>query len=128
MAYGLKASSCHPLILTVHDVTKTNLLALDSIVHRYVKSWSGLARSAAPEIIHIPHLLDIKSIYQLYLECHVGAHLSTRSKVDPKLILLSTPVLRGIVNGQRSVLFLHTVKIRSTGLIILGHLRKRKLC
>ena len=26
---------CH-FILTAHDVTKTNLLAIDSIVHRYV--------------------------------------------------------------------------------------------
>ena len=83
----LLPSACR-FILMVHDVTKTNLLALDSIVHRYVKSWSGFAKSAAPEVIHIPYLLDIKSIYQLYLECHIGAHLSSRSKADPRLMLL----------------------------------------
>ena len=49
-------------------------------------------------------------------------------KRTPVLILLSNPVLRGRVSGKRCFLFLHTVKIRSTGLIILSHLRKRKLC
>ena len=43
----------------VHDMTKTNLFALESIVHRYVKSWSGLARFAAPEVIfHIYLILN----------------------------------------------------------------------
>jgi hypothetical protein len=76
--------SCR-FILTVHDLTKTHLLALDSIVHKYIKSWSGLAHSAATEIFHIPHLLDIKSVYQLYLESHATAHLSSRAKADPKV-------------------------------------------
>ena len=76
--------SCR-FILTVHDLTKTHLHALDSIVHKYLKSWSGLAHSGATEMFHIPHLLDIKSVYQLYLESHATAHLSSRAKADPKV-------------------------------------------
>ena len=95
--------SCR-FILTVQNVTKTNLLALDSTVHRNVKSWSELARSEALEVIHIPYLLDIKSIYQ-------------DEKRTPGLILIPTPAFRGRINGQKSFLFLH----------IVNHLRKRKL-
>ena len=122
------SSLSHRFILTVHDLIKTNFL--DSIVHRYLKSLSGLARSAAPEVIHIPHLLHIKSIYQLYLERHVGTHLFSRSKVDPTVnpALDSRIEREGKWSKSRSCLFVHTVKIRSTGLIIISHLRKRKLC
>ena len=122
------SSLSYRFILTVHDLIKTNFL--DSIVHRYLTSLSGLARSAAPEVIHIPHLLHIKSIYQLYLERHVGAHLSSRSKVDPtdNPALDSRIKREGKWSKSRSCLFVHTVKIRSTGLIIISHLRKRKRC
>ena len=73
--------SCR-FLLTVHDITKTNLLALDSIVHRYLKNWIGLPRSATPGILHIPHLTDIKSIRQVYLEAHSAAYMSSRLKGD----------------------------------------------
>jgi hypothetical protein len=33
----------------------------------------------------MPHLTDIKSLYQLYLETHVSAHLSSRTKADHKV-------------------------------------------
>ena len=71
--------SCR-FILTVHDITKTNLLALDSLAHRYMKKWIGLPRSATPGVLHIPHLTDVKSIYQVYLEAYTSAYLSSRLK------------------------------------------------
>ena len=70
-----------------------------------IKSYGGLGRSAAPEVIHIPHiphLLDIKSISQLYLECHLGARLLLRTRA---VTLLSTPILRGMEIGQEGFYF-----------------------
>ena len=50
-----------------------------------MKRWCGLARCAAPQVFHIPHFTDMKSIYQLYLESHTSAHLSSRIKADTKV-------------------------------------------
>ena len=76
--------SCR-FLLTVHDITKTHLLALDSTVHRYLKKWIGLPRSASPGFFHIPLLTDVKSVYQIYLEAHSSAYLSSRLKGDGKV-------------------------------------------
>ena len=72
--------SCR-FLLTVHDITKTHLLALDSTVHRYLKKWIGLPRSASPGFFHIPLLTDVKSVYQIYLQpiCHQGLKVMVRS-------------------------------------------------
>ncbi len=41
-------------MLTVHDISKTNLDKLDSLSHRYLKSWAGLPWSTTSNILHIP--------------------------------------------------------------------------
>ena len=96
-------------ILTVHDITKTNLLILNSIVHKYIKSWCGLAKSAAPEVIHIPHLLE-KSVYLNITLLHISL---PGQRQTPRLISPSIPVLRGRGTGQGNFLFPFSVRTKS---------------
>ena len=37
-------------LLTVHELTKTNLGKLDSLTHKYLKSWIGLPRCSTPDM------------------------------------------------------------------------------
>ncbi len=69
-------------ILTVHELTKTNLRRLDTHVNQYLKKWSGLPRSATPAILHTDQFYSIKSIQELYEECHTIAYTSTKIKGD----------------------------------------------
>lgn len=80
--YMLPASR---FILTVHELSLTNVRKLDSLCNSYLKKWSGLSRCATPGIIHSREFLDIKTIEQLYKECHVGAYISSRLKGDSKV-------------------------------------------
>lgn len=68
--------------LTVHELSKTNLTKLDSLTHKYIKKWSGLPRCATTAVIHLDNFLAIKSITELYHECHTNAFVSTRQKGD----------------------------------------------
>lgn len=69
-------------LLTVHEISKTNLTKLDSLSHRYLKSWAGLPQCAATEIFHLPIFLDIPTVTQIYLQSHSTAHASSRIKAD----------------------------------------------
>ena len=62
----------------------------------------------------------IYTTVKLNIECHVGPTFSQKQKRTPRLMLLSTPALRGRVNGQRSFLIPHIVKIQSTGPMMLS--------
>ena len=56
-------------LLSVHDLHKAQIKALDDLTHSYLKRWLGLPRCASWAIIHDSHGLNIKSIDHLYKEC-----------------------------------------------------------
>mgnify|MGYP003407069818 CR=1 FL=1 len=72
--------------LTIQDLHTTHLSALDKITSKYLKSWSGLPRSATLTIFHDPKLLGIKSIKHLYLESHTLSFAKQKLQNDPTVI------------------------------------------
>ena len=69
-------------ILSVHELSSTNLDKIEALCHRYAKSWLGLPKCATPGVLHRPVFLDIPSVRSLYLQCHATAHASSRIKAD----------------------------------------------
>ena len=55
-------------IMTVHSLTDTQLQQLDSLHHRYLKSWLRLPPSATNAVIHHKAGLNIQSLSNLYFE------------------------------------------------------------
>ena len=49
-------------ILTVHNLTNTQLSKLDTIANKYMKKWAGISKSATNVVIHLKEALDISSI------------------------------------------------------------------
>ena len=72
-------------MLTIHQLTTTNLKKLDALVTKFLKKWLGLPRCATPAILHVPQLFEMKTISQLYQECQNNAYISSRMKGDPKV-------------------------------------------
>ena len=70
-------------LLTVHDVTATDLSSLDRLTHKYLKKWAGLPRCATNAVFHLRNGLNIPSISSLYDEAHCLSHATTRMKGDP---------------------------------------------
>ena len=56
-------------MLSIHDLNKGQIKALDDLSHRFLKKWLGLPRSASWAIVHDAHGLGIKSFEHLYKEC-----------------------------------------------------------
>ncbi len=80
--YLLPASK---FILTVHNLSATNLDRIDAVTTRFLKKWLHLPSSATPAVIHTSQVLSIKSIKHLYHECQTNAHISSRMKADAKV-------------------------------------------
>ena len=72
-------------LLTVHDIPKTYLLQLDTMVNQYLKTWAGLPRCATTAVLHLKTALNIKNISTLYTECHSVTHAATRLKGDDRV-------------------------------------------
>ena len=72
-------------ILTIHDLTKSDLKHLDVFTDKYVKKWTGVPPSATNAMIHMKAGLDIPSITQLYRLTHCLAHCRTRLQGDDKV-------------------------------------------
>jgi hypothetical protein len=53
-------------ILSIHDLTKTNLKELDDLTHRYLKSWLGLPQSGSFLPVHFGLGTDVKRVSHLY--------------------------------------------------------------
>ena len=70
-------------LLTVHDVTSTNLAILDRLTHKFMKKWAGLPRCTTNAVFLSRSGLAIPSISSLYEEAHCVSHASTRLKGDP---------------------------------------------
>mgnify|MGYP001150775663 CR=1 FL=1 len=73
-------------MLTVHDLTNTQLSTLDGIVTKQIKDWLNIpAHGATPAFIYSRDGLQFKTISELYKECHVLAHASSRLGADAKV-------------------------------------------
>ena len=60
--------SSNRFILSVHDLTTTQLKEIDAMTHRYLKKWLGIPRCGSWNLVHDRHGLNIKSISHLYKE------------------------------------------------------------
>ena len=69
-------------LLTVHTITKTHLVKLDTFVDKYTKKWAGLPRSATNVVLHLQEALDIPAISAVYTEAHNTSHARTRLQGD----------------------------------------------
>ena len=77
--YLLSASR---FLLTIHTLTKTDLLNLDALCHKYVKQWCNISHPGNTDIIHIDKFLNIPSISELYDQSQISAYISSRVKGD----------------------------------------------
>jgi hypothetical protein len=55
-------------ILSIHDLTKTDLKELDDLTHRYLKSWLGMPKSGSFVPVHSGLIMDEKSVSHLSKE------------------------------------------------------------
>ena len=69
-------------LLTVHDITKTDLQKLDNFCHKYMKKWAGIPPCATNSVFHLKNALDIPSVTSVYDEAHYVAHTDARLKSD----------------------------------------------
>ena len=69
-------------LLTVHDITLSDLKKLDNICHKYMKQWAGLPPYATNSIFHLRSALDIPSVTAVYEEAHFVNHTDARLKSD----------------------------------------------
>jgi hypothetical protein len=54
-------------ILSIHDLTKTDLKKLDDLMHRFLKSWLGMPQSGSFLPVHSGLGIDVKSVSHLYI-------------------------------------------------------------
>ena len=57
-------------LLTVHDITSTDLKKLENLTNKYLKKWAGLPVCTTTTLLHLRTGLDIKSKSDLYEESH----------------------------------------------------------
>ena len=55
-------------ILSIHDLTKTDLGKLDALANRYLKSWLGMPQGGSFLPVHSGLGMDVKSVSHLYKE------------------------------------------------------------
>ncbi len=74
------------LTLTVHNITKTNLVTLDALSDKYIKRWLLMAQSETLAVVHANmEGLSIKSFSHIYKESHELSHATSRLKADREL-------------------------------------------
>ena len=69
-------------LLTVHNLTDTQLNKLDVFSDKYIKKWAGLPLCATNAVIHLTAGMNIKAISELYMEAHCISHARTRLEGD----------------------------------------------
>jgi hypothetical protein len=75
----------HRFLLTIHDITQTDLKVLDRFTDKYLKKWAGVPQCTTNALFHLRTGLDIKSISQLYEVCHCMSHARTRLRGDDQV-------------------------------------------
>ena len=74
-------------MLTVHELTDTQLDKLDHMHTNTIKSFLGLpSRGPTPAIIHSPDGLGFPKISDLYLESHTLAYARCKVKADDRVV------------------------------------------
>ena len=74
-------------MLTVHDLHKTHLGLLDTLLDRYIKKWLGIPRQGANiAVVHAPGGLDIPTISEIYRSCHCLAYSRSKIKGDQRVL------------------------------------------
>ena len=69
---------------TVHNIHQTHLDIMDHLAKKFLKSWLSFPKRGATDLgIFHPQLLGIKYPSQVYLECHMGNHISLQLSKDP---------------------------------------------
>ena len=69
-------------ILTIHEITKNDLLKLDNLTHRCIKQWTGLPRCATNSIVQLQTTLSIPSITHIFNELRVLTYPDAKIKGD----------------------------------------------
>jgi len=72
-------------LLTIHEITVTDLKQLDMLCNRYIKSWAGVPRGGTNLIFHMSQSMNIQTIQNLYEETHCLNHAAMRIANDPKV-------------------------------------------
>ena len=80
--YKYYITSSIRFVLTIHEITRTDLIKLDNLTHRFMKKWTGLPRCATNSIFHLQTALNIPSISQIYNEAHVLTYADAKMKGD----------------------------------------------
>ena len=55
-------------VLSIHDLSRSQIAELESLSHSFLKKWLGLPRGASWALVHDAHGLNIKSFDHLYKE------------------------------------------------------------
>ena len=71
MDFSSLRNSKYQVYTEIHEITKTDLMKLDNLTHKYLKKWAGVPRCATNSIFHLQTALNIPSISQIYTESHV---------------------------------------------------------
>ena len=58
-------------MFSVHDMSRSQLNALEALTHSYLKRWLGLPRGASWALVHDVYGLNVKSVTHLYEESRV---------------------------------------------------------
>ncbi len=69
-------------ILTIHELSVTNLTKLEALTHKFLKNWSGLSSSASISVLHLDQFMSVQSVTEVYHQCHTNAYVTTRMKGD----------------------------------------------
>ncbi len=77
--YLLPASQ---FILTIHELSATNLCKPEALTHKFLKTWSGLSHSVWISVLHLDQFMSIQSVTELYHQCHTNVYVFTRMKGD----------------------------------------------
>ena len=69
---------------TVHNIHQTHLDIMDNLAKKFLKSWLSFPKRGASDLgIFHPQLLGIKYPSQVYMESHMGNHISLQLSKDP---------------------------------------------
>ncbi|XP_078700698.1 uncharacterized protein LOC144927246 [Branchiostoma floridae x Branchiostoma belcheri] len=72
-------------LLTVHDISRTHLLELNSSVTQYLKKWANMVRSANPGILYHSQGLGLTSVEQIYQQQHASVIASAMTVGDSRV-------------------------------------------
>ena len=80
-------------LLTVHCLTSSNIVVLDTLVNMFLKKWAELPQCATQDIVHSEYGLGISKIEDLYQLCHSLELTNVHLLADPVVnVATDTPL------------------------------------